>query len=115
MAKKFNLQADAGSSFYQQISLTDQNGDDLQVNLANGQPIYTAAGQIRKSTYSANSVTFTTAIANGVLTLTLSANTTANIEQGRYMYDVELTTVANGYVTKVMAGIFSVKSEATKI
>lgn len=115
MAKKFNLQADAGSNFTQQISLSDEDGNALQVNYANGDPIYTSSAQLRKSTYSSNSVTFGTALANGSLTLTLTAAQTANIEQGRYSYDVELTTVANGYVTKVMAGIFAVKSEMTKI
>jgi len=112
MTVRVNLLMNQGSTFYQEVEITDQNGDDLQVTFANGDPVYTASAQMRKSYFSSNATNFTTALANGMLTLTMSSNVTANVEGGRYVYDVELTS--SNSVTRVIEGHVQVRPEVTR-
>lgn len=114
MAPRVNLVVEQGATFYQEATLTDQNGDPLQIHFANGDPIYTASGKLRKSHSSSNSVSFVTAISNGSLVLSLTSNVTANIEGGRYVYDVEFTSIANSHVDRIMEGFVTVRPEVTK-
>ena len=100
MAALSNIYIDQGSDFTTVISLTDSNGDIL--NLTG----YTALAQIRK-TYGSTTLTgtFTTAlVANtGQLTLTLADSVTAAMDSGRYVYDVLLTD-GSGDKTRVLEG-----------
>ena len=112
MTVRINLLMNQGSTFYQEVEITDQNGDPLQVTFANGDPVYTAAAQMRKSYFSSTSAAFGTGLSNGMLTLSMSANATANIEGGRYVYDVELTS--SNSVSRVLEGHVQVRSEVTK-
>jgi hypothetical protein len=104
---KINLVIDQGSTFTQVISLTDSA--DLAVNT----DVYTARGQIRKHYLSNSAVSFTTALANGDLTLSLTSTQTANIVAGRYVYDVELIDSSNN-VTRLMEGIVTITPEVSK-
>ena len=112
MTVRVNLLLNQGATFFQQVEITDQNGDSLQVTFANGDPVYTASAQMRKSYFSSNAQSFTTALSNGMLTLAMTSNATANIEGGRYVYDVELTS-ANS-VSRIIEGHVQVKPEVTK-
>ena len=87
MAIKANIIIDQGSTFSTSVNLADDNDNPLDLTT------FTAAAQLRKHYTSSNSVSFvvTTGGNTGILTLAMSANTTANIASGRYMYDVELT------------------------
>ena len=95
------------------LQLSDQNNDALQVTFANGDPIYTSSAMMRKSYYSSNATSFGTALANGVMTLTMNANVTVDVAGGRYVYDAELTS-SNG-VSRIIEGHVTVRPEATKI
>ncbi len=79
---------------------------------------YSVQSSIKKSYYSANvTANLTCSItkpANGEITITLSAGETANVEPGRYLYDIVLTKpdatkerIREGIVT-VTAGITGV-------
>jgi hypothetical protein len=68
MASKANLVIDQGTTYSVVINLDDENGDPLNVGG------YTSRAQMRKHYTSSNAVSFTTALANGQLTLSLSSN-----------------------------------------
>lgn len=107
MATKANLVIDQGSTFASSIDILDEN--DEPVNLTN----YTARGQIRKHYTSNNSVSFTTTLSNGSLVISLTANQTANIVAGRYVYDLELVDPANT-VVRILEGIVTITPEVTR-
>ena len=113
MTARVNLLINQGSTFYQEVQLSDQNNDALQVTFANGDPIYTSSAQMRKSYYSSNATSFDTALANGVMTLTMAANVTIDVVGGRYVYDAELTS-SDGIV-RIIEGHVTVRPEVTKI
>jgi hypothetical protein len=117
MTQKVNLLIDQGSNFNQEIALSDENDDPLIVTAANGAPIFLSKSQMRKSYQAINAISFVTTLSNGHLTLSLSANATANIVAGRYVYDTELSSNATGsnVVTRIIEGIVTVKPEATKL
>jgi hypothetical protein len=107
MALKANLVVDQGTTFASSIELLDQN--DEAVNVTG----YTARGQIRKHFSSTNAVSFTTGLSNGSLVISLTANQTANIISGRYVYDVELVD-STGTVIRILEGIVTVTPEVTR-
>jgi hypothetical protein len=109
MGTKVNLIIDQGSTFETTVNMTDSNGD--LVDLTG----YTGAGQIRKHYTSSNSVNFTVSLgaSEGTITLGLSANATANLVSGRYVYDIELTD-PSGDVTRVFEGIVTVTPQVTR-
>lgn len=109
MGTKVNLVVDQGTTFETSVTLTDDNGD--LVDLTN----YSGAGQIRKHYTSSNSVAFTVTLggANGTITLGLSANSTANLVAGRYVYDIEITTTSNT-VNRILEGIVTVTPQVTR-
>lgn len=110
MGTKVNLVVDQGATFETTINLTDDDGD--LVDLTG----YTGASQVRKhytsSTPSAN-IAVTLDNANGTITLSMSANITANLVAGRYVYDVELTDPSS-VVSRVIEGIVTVTPQVTR-
>ena len=100
MAALSNIYIDQGADFSTIISLTDSNGDVLDLTG------YTALAQIRK-TYGSTTIagTFATAlVANtGQLTLSLTDVITGAMGSGRYVYDVLLTD-GSGDKTRVLEG-----------
>lgn len=109
MAIKANIIVDQGSTYSTSLDLTDDNGNPLDLTT------FTAAAQMRKHYTSSNAVSFvvTTGGNTGILTLALSANSTANITAGRYLYDVELTDSENN-VTRVVEGIVTLNPNITR-
>lgn len=109
MGTKVNLVVDQGATFETTINLTDDNGD--LVDLTG----YTGAGQIRKHYTSSNAVNITVTLggADGTVTLGLSANTTANLVSGRYVYDVELYDPSS-IVSRIFEGIVTVTPQVTR-
>lgn len=109
MAIKANLLVDQGSTFVTTLNLTD--ADDNPLDLTS----YTGAAQLRKHYTSSTSTSFTVATGGntGVLTLSLTANSTANLTAGRYMYDVEIIDSSNN-VTRVVEGIVTVTPNITR-
>ena len=100
MAAVSNFYIDQGADFSTTLSLTDSNGDIL--NLTG----YTAIGQMRK-TFGSGTVaaTFTIAMsaATGQVTVTLTDVQTTAITSGRYVYDILLTD-SSGDKTRILEG-----------
>jgi hypothetical protein len=109
MATKANLIIDQGTTFSTDLSLTDENGDAL--NLSG----YTANSVIKKWYTSQTFTSFNTSInaTSGVITLSLSANTSANLYSGRYVYDVDIIQTSTGAVSRVVEGIVTVTPSVT--
>lgn len=110
MAAYSEISIEQYANFSTTINVNDIQGDAL--NLVN----YSAASQLRKSYYSTTATSFNVSISNatsGELTISLSANTTANLSPGRYMYDVIITSPAND-VTRIVEGIATVMAGVTR-
>jgi len=109
MATKANLVIDQGSTFSTDLNLTDENGDPLSLTG------YSANSQVRKWYSSSNvSATFTTSVntATAIITLSLTANQTSNLDSGRYVYDVEITDGTT--VSRIVEGIITVTPQVTR-
>lgn len=108
MATKANLVIDQGATFSADLDITDENGDVIQLSG------YTASSQIRKWYTSTKYVEFTTAVNSdiGVITLSLTANQTALLTAGRYVYDVEITD--NITISRIVEGIITVNPNVTR-
>ena len=109
MADKLNLLIDQGSTYSVNLEVKDANND--LVNLTG----YSGAGQIRKQ-YTSNSATaFSISVySNGTVTAALSANQTANLVSGRYVYDIEIVHAILGTVIRVVEGQVTVTPRATR-
>jgi hypothetical protein len=111
MAAKANIVIDQGTTFNTQLNLTNNNGQPLDLTGSK------AEAQIRKWYTSSNVVSFSASIPqpnNGVILLSLDANTSANLAYGRYVYDV-ITVTTTGVVTRVIEGILTVTPEVTTV
>ena len=100
-----------GADFNTVVTLDDVSGATL--NLIS----YSASSQMRKSYYSSNAAaTFVVETGGlaGTITLSMSSANTANIYPGRYLYDVYITSVSNGYRVRVLEGIVNVLPQITK-
>lgn len=109
MATKANITIDQGTTFSTTISLTDDNGEPI--NLTG----YSGRSQMRKHYTSSNSQSFSVSLSNtsGVVSLSLTATQTANLIPGRYVYDVEVISGANA-VSRIIEGIVTVTPEVTR-
>jgi hypothetical protein len=111
MGAKANIVIDQGADFSTTVTVTDSVGDPLDLTG------YSARGQIRKHYTSSTKVDFSTSFlpprSSGILTLSLSSVQTANMESGRYVYDVELVSSANN-VSRLVEGIATVTPEVTR-
>lgn len=109
MATKANLIIDQGASYSTTIDILDEDGEPI--NLTN----YTGAAQMRKHYTSTTATSFVVTLGGveGTLTLSMSANTTANLSAGRYVYDVELTS-DSGLISRVLEGIVTVTPNVTR-
>lgn len=109
MGTKLNILIDQGASFETSLNLTDDNGNAIDLSG------YTGAGQIRKHYSSSTAVNLTINLggANGTVTMSLTANATANMAAGRYVYDIEVTDSGNS-VTRVIEGIVTVTPQVTR-
>ena len=111
MAAKANIVVDQGADFSTTITVTDANGDIVDLSG------YTAEGQIRKHYTSSTKIDFVTSFGtprtDGLLTLSLSAANTAAMEAGRYVYDVNLTS-SGGTVSRMVEGICTVTPRVTQ-
>lgn len=111
MAAKANIVIEQGTDFSTTLTVQDTSGNATDLTG------YTAAGQIRKHYTSNTAINFTVAFGtprtNGQLTLSLGRTTTANMEYGRYVYDVEITNSANTR-SRLVEGIVTLTPEVTK-
>lgn len=110
MAAIFSFDIDQGTTFF--LSLQPEGPDGVPINMDG----YSVRGQIRKSYQSVTKVDFTTEIIdspNGLFTISLTAQQTAAIKEGRNVYDIELFDSA-GEVIRLMEGSITVNPEVTR-
>lgn len=109
MAIKANLIIDQGADYVTSLTVTDD--DDTPINLTG----YTGAAQMRKHYTSVTSYAFDISISalEGVVSLSMTANTTNSIPAGRYVYDCELTDTS-GKRSRLVEGIVTVTPQVTR-
>lgn len=112
MAAYVELYMDQGATFNNIINISDDI-TNANVNISG----YTATSQMRRSYYSqnasANIICTVTDPLRGEITMSLPAANTANIEAGRYLFDVKLTDTSN-VVSRVLEGVITVTPSVTK-
>lgn len=110
MAIKANLLIDQGADYLTTFDVTDDNGDILDLTA------YTGTAQMRKHYTSNTYYSFTVGInvADGVVSLSMSANTTDSIPAGRYVYDCELLDTSNSKRSRLVEGIVTVTPQVTR-
>lgn len=108
MAAVHNLYIDQGADFSADIGIFD--GFNTAWNLSG----YTGAAKIKKSYYSSTSTPFTVSVNNaaGTVTLALTAANTSTLAEGRYLYDVVITS-AGGSKTRVIEGLVTINPGVT--
>ena len=109
-AGTYNFVLDQGATFTRQLTVKD---DGSVMNLTG----YSVASKMR-STHDSGTVvgTFTCTISDataGEITMQMTNSTTAAIEEGIYVYDLEITNSA-GTVTRLMEGNITVNPEVTR-
>ncbi len=108
MATKLNLFIDQGTDFATTIEVADEEG--VPINLST----YTGRAQMRKHYTSTAYNSFTVSgNANGVITVSMNAATTANIAGGRYVWDLEMVATGN-VVSRIVEGIVTINPEVTR-
>lgn len=108
MATKVNLVVDQGTTFTTSITFNDENGNTINFST------YSGAAQMRKHFTSSNSTSFSVSLtSNGVVTMSLTANQTANLVAGRYVYDLEVTDASN-QISRLIEGIVTVTPNVTR-
>jgi len=108
-----NIQIDQSTDFSQVFTLEDGQSNSV-LNLTG----YTFKSQMRKHPGATSGVTtFTSTIygnaANGQVKLGLTTSQTANLKDGRYVYDVVMTD-SSSVMTRVIEGMVLVRAGATK-
>jgi len=111
LADFIELDIESGANFAMQIEVT--NSDETPRSLSN----HTITSQLRKSYYSSTATDFIISItdsANGIVAMTLTANTTANLRAGRYVFDVEMNDTSNNSIQRIFEGIATVLPNVTR-
>jgi hypothetical protein len=104
-----NLSLYKGSTFEENFNYLDTLKNPIDITA------YEARSQMRRSYYTANSVVFTAEItdaANGQIKLSLSHDISANIADGRYVYDLEIYNANT--VVRIFDGLVTVYPEVTR-
>lgn len=100
---------DQGSSFYLEMTATDQYGSVINITGSTGY------SQIRKSPYSSSYTNMSVGLTGqtGGFYLSLSATASAAMDPGRYLYDVEFVW-GNGTTKRVKQGSATIDPEITR-
>jgi hypothetical protein len=109
LATKANILIDQGTDYLNILNLT--NDDDEVLSLVG----YTGTAQIRKHYTSSVSYPFTVTIAEqaGEVSLAMTAEQTASLAAGRYVYDCELRS-SGGLISRILEGIVTVTPQVTR-
>jgi hypothetical protein len=106
VSTKFNLNVEQGATFHVEATLLNANDEPLSVTG------FTSNAQIRKSSFSNTAYPFDVTLEDGLITLAMDANTTSELEPGRYVYDVYMYD-ANSSV-RIFEGLVTVSAQVTK-
>lgn len=107
MGIKANLVIDQGATFSTSITLTDEDGNAMDLTG------YSAAAQMRRHYTSSTKYDFNVNLAESRIELRMTANSTTSIAAGRYVYDVEMTD-PTGNIERVLEGIVTVTPNVTR-
>ena len=112
MAAIANLTIDQGATFSSDVTVKDANNNAFDLTG------YSASAKMAKgfsSTRTRTSITCTisTPASSGVVTLSLTADQTSALDEGRYVYDLEILQTSSSTVTRVIEGIISVRPQVT--
>jgi len=109
MALKANIVIDQGTDFQALIDIEDPDGQPFDLQY------YEAAAQMRKSYASTTAYDFVCYHNDegGQITLQMPKAITKDLEPGRYLYDIEITTVLD-VTTRVVEGIVTVTPGITR-
>lgn len=98
------------------INIGATYSNTLPVKHSNGSLVntsgYSANSKLTKEYGYGNSVAFSCSISNSYVTIGLTANATANLVAGRYVYDIKIAD-ANGSITRIYEGYISVNPAVT--
>ena len=110
MALKANIVIDQGTDFQALIDIEDPNGLPFDLTF------YESAAQMRKSYASQTAYDFICYhnSGGGQITLQMPKSITKDLEPGRYLYDIEITTISNDVTTRVVEGIVTVTPGITR-
>ena len=112
MAAIANLTIDQGATFSSDVTVKDANNNAFDLTG------YSASAKMAKgfsSTRTRTSITCTisTPASSGVVTLSLTADQTSALDEGRYVYDLEILQTSSSTVTRVIEGIITVRPQVT--
>ena len=112
MAVIANLTIDQGATFSSDVTVKDANGNAFDLTG------YTASAKMAKgfqSTKTRTSITCTiqAPATNGLVTLSLTADQTTALDDGRYVYDLEILQTSSSTVTRVIEGIITVRPQVS--
>ena len=112
MAAIANLTIDQGATFSSDVTVKDANNNPFDLTG------YTASAKMAKgyaSTRTRTNITCTVAAdaTTGVVAMQLTADTTSNLEEGRYVYDLEILQTSSSTVTRVIEGVITVRPQVT--
>lgn len=116
MAVTYNTSIDQGADWYLNVTYNDPNSTPIDITG------YTASMQMRTSPLAATAVLtlddvtgITITGASGLLELHATAADTAAITNGRYSYDLEITSPASpAVVTRLIEGTIIVTPQTTR-
>jgi hypothetical protein len=111
-ATKWNLDLNAGQDWMAAINLLTADGTANR-NITG----HTLESKVRRHHKSVAPIATVTVMvvdaATGSLTLSLSNTQTSLMKNGKYVYDVEMTTTETGVKERVIEGVFTVRAEVT--
>lgn len=111
MAAYVELAIEQGANLTSFVNVTDTQGDAVDLTT------YSASSMLRKSYYSSSQTAISAIVtgnANGEVTLSLSADTTANLTPGRYVYDLIVTDSATNSIQRVIEGTAVILPSVTR-
>jgi hypothetical protein len=110
MSQLVNLVIDQGSDFVATLDIEDSIGTPIDLGP------YTVRGQIRKTYTSITAVDIGCAKTTnqGEVKLTLTADQTGGMRDGRYVYDIEIVHSTLDTVIRVVEGQVTVTPRATR-
>ena len=112
MAAIANLTIDQGATFSSDVTVKDANNNAFDLTG------YSASAKMAKgfsSTRTRTSITCTisTPASSGVVTLSLTADQTSALDEGRYVYDLEILQTSSSTITRVIECIITVRPQVT--
>ena len=108
--KIFNLNFRPSATFNSDVTVKDANGNAF--NLTG----YTASAKMVGYSSTRTRTTITCTVndpTTGIVTMSLTADQTGALEEGRYVYDLEILQTSSSTITRVIEGIITVRPQVT--